>query len=930
VTAFAQIVGTPLYMSPEQAELSPLGVDTRSDIYSLGVLLYELLTGTTPFDKDRLHAASYDELRRIIREEEPPRPSTRISTLAADLATTAAVHRRTDARRLQQTVRGELDWIVMKCLEKDRNRRYDSAGSLARDIDRYLHNEAVQACPPSAIYRLKKFIRSNRIAAAFIVLLIAAVAALTASNIQTRSSERRATTENAKAQAVSNLLQGMLRSANPDEAKGVDYTVRQLLDEFSRTFGAGLPDQQEVEAEIRTTVGRAYWRLGVPDMAEPHLAKALELRRKLFGTDHETVAEVLVDIAWCRNEQSRLQEAEEAAREALRIYRIRSVTGSQTLQASAVLQRALISLVRYDEAQTVANEALILAQSTGREYPEIAVILHGQADVFVDQQRFADAEKVARQAVDVHRRLHGPKHTETAWGLLSLGNALRMQRKYPEAETALREALDIFRERYSGAHHSIDSAMRNLKWVLEAVGDQSGLAALASDEAKRPIFPTPFTPHDDVRLASLLLADNSQAKTNEAHRLFRRAMEGLSKIHIDYREHQGVRLTATTGYVELIKSCIADPEFANEVDEANQRLKAELPQLTADFSDSREGQFQVAMTYRSWGTELTSYSNYLPIAEQAYTEAIEILTRMSNTEPKQLTFWYPLANCYAQLGSIQLRTGRQQEAEASFRRAIDIYAAHTPGIAEDVRPLVALEIGIDFLQHAYFLATIHQEEEAAKFVRKVAQSVPLLTESSNLAMCLHALALTQLRLGDNAGYRATCKMLADVPISAFDDEMIARMVWTWCLGPDALDDQTLPIKHAEKLMVDDSRQTRNFELLVSAAALYRAGQYDQAAERLTQSIAASSTNPPLPGFECHNYQQLLLTMTRWKQGRADKARQLLAEAIPSVAAEIQSPSTLWHRRAQLEILSREAEALIGQSDEIEAVENEGSDSDESL
>jgi serine/threonine protein kinase/tetratricopeptide (TPR) repeat protein len=161
-TTFAQMVGTPLYMSPEQAELSPLGVDTRSDIYSLGVLLYELLSGTTPFDKERLHAAAFDELRRIILDEEPPPPSSRISTLAADLAMTVAERRRTDARRLSHTIRGELDWIVMKCLEKDRNRRYETPNSLARDIERYLRDEAVQACPPSMTYRLRKFVRRNR------------------------------------------------------------------------------------------------------------------------------------------------------------------------------------------------------------------------------------------------------------------------------------------------------------------------------------------------------------------------------------------------------------------------------------------------------------------------------------------------------------------------------------------------------------------------------------------------------------------------------------------------------------------------------------------------------------------------------------------------------------------------------------------------
>jgi WD40 repeat protein/serine/threonine protein kinase len=174
VTGFAQMIGTPLYMSPEQAERSGQDVDTRTDIYSLGVLLYEMLTGTTPFDKQRLKEASYDEIRRIIREEEPAKPSTRISILG-QAATTVSANRKSEPRRLSQLLRGELDWIVMKCLEKDRSRRYQTASGLARDPKRYLHDEPVEACPPSVGYRLGKFARKYRVlltAAATIALLL--------------------------------------------------------------------------------------------------------------------------------------------------------------------------------------------------------------------------------------------------------------------------------------------------------------------------------------------------------------------------------------------------------------------------------------------------------------------------------------------------------------------------------------------------------------------------------------------------------------------------------------------------------------------------------------------------------------------------------------------------------------------------------------
>jgi tetratricopeptide (TPR) repeat protein/serine/threonine protein kinase len=170
-TNFAQMIGTPLYMSPEQAQMSGIDIDTRTDIYALGVLLYELLTGTTPFDRERLQTVSFDEIRRIIREEEPPRPSTRISTLGQAAATVSA-QRESDPMRLSQLFRGELDWIVMKALEKDRNRRYETASAFAADVQRYLADEPVLACPPSVGYRFKKFARRNKAVLATVGVVI--------------------------------------------------------------------------------------------------------------------------------------------------------------------------------------------------------------------------------------------------------------------------------------------------------------------------------------------------------------------------------------------------------------------------------------------------------------------------------------------------------------------------------------------------------------------------------------------------------------------------------------------------------------------------------------------------------------------------------------------------------------------------------------
>jgi tetratricopeptide (TPR) repeat protein len=241
-TGFAQLLGTPLYMSPEQAGQSGLDVDTRSDVYSLGVLLYELLTGTTPFDRDRLRAVGYDEMRRIIREEEPPRPSTRLSS--SDILPAIAAARQTEPAKLARLVRGELDWIVMKALEKDRTRRYETANGLARDIQRYLADEPVEACPPSAGYRLKKFARRHKAGLAVAGLVLFFLVLLGGSigwAVRDRES-RRAAADGAVAQALVEVR--LLRDQARAKPLGDGSRFREALvaarkaEELARASGA--------------------------------------------------------------------------------------------------------------------------------------------------------------------------------------------------------------------------------------------------------------------------------------------------------------------------------------------------------------------------------------------------------------------------------------------------------------------------------------------------------------------------------------------------------------------------------------------------------------------------------------------------------------------------------------------------------------------
>jgi eukaryotic-like serine/threonine-protein kinase len=293
-TAFTQMIGTPLYMSPEQADMSSVDIDTRSDIYSLGVLLYELLTGTTPFDQQRLRQSAFDEIRRIIREEEPPKPSTRISTLGA-ARTATATHRDVDIRRLGQLVDGDLDWIVMKSLEKDRQRRYETAGALIKDIARHLDNQPVEARPQSGAYRLRKLIRRNKFA--FIAVGAVAMALLIGVTLSTwmflreKAAKQRAVFAEQKAKAEADKGQKMVVELGHDQWQlgdllstlGRHDDAERLLGQSLQVFDRAAVDFPEVgylrqeQAFSHRKIGEFARRAGRINETESHYRTAIRV-----------------------------------------------------------------------------------------------------------------------------------------------------------------------------------------------------------------------------------------------------------------------------------------------------------------------------------------------------------------------------------------------------------------------------------------------------------------------------------------------------------------------------------------------------------------------------------------------------------------------------------------------------------------------------
>jgi eukaryotic-like serine/threonine-protein kinase len=557
-TAFAQFMGTPAYMSPEQAQMSGLDIDTRADIYSLGVLLYELLTGNTPFDAKALLAAGMDEMCRKIREDEPSRPSICLSTMLAMDLTIVAKHRHVEPPRLIHLLRGDLDWLVMKCLEKDRTRRYATANALAMDLQRHLNDEPVVACPPSRSYRFQKLVRRNKLAfaAAAVVLLVLlvgiaastweAVRATRAEREQTRlreqaesarrnearerakaeANETRAESEAAKSQQVAQFLQDMLKSVGPSVALGRDTTmVREILDQTAQRLN-DLKAQPAVEADLRSTLGNIYSDLGEYTNAVAMHREALAIRKKLGGGEHAGVATSLNDLAETLYRQGKPPEAEGLHREALalrqKLFGSEHPYVAQSLNSLAeVLRRQ--GKANFPESERLHREALAIRRKLlGDGHPDTAQSLHNLGFLLNDQGKSSEAEEMLRAALAMRRKLLGPAHPDIALTLDRLGLALERGGKNAESEKVHREALAMRRQLFGKEHpdvaHSLNNlgrALRNQRKYAEAEATYREALAMRRkllDKAHPDLFST-------LRNLGVLLQD--QRKLSEAETLFR-------------------------------------------------------------------------------------------------------------------------------------------------------------------------------------------------------------------------------------------------------------------------------------------------------------------------------------------------------------------------------------------------------------------------
>ncbi len=704
-TGFTQLIGTPMYMSPEQAEMSGLDIDTRSDIYALGVLLYELLTGATPFDKERLNTASYDEIRRIVREEEPPRPSQRISTLVADALTTVSARRKTDPKRLSQLCRGELDWIVMKALEKDRNRRYETASNFAADVQRYLNDEPVLACPPRAGYRLRKFARRRKgvltasmlIASALVVGMV--MSAWQASNANARRREA----ETARQEALANLQQAreavdqMLTRVSEEKLFNTPQTelLRKALLEDALKFYQRFLRQAGADPAVRLGTGEAYRRtgqiyrqLGHPDQAERAYREAIALLEKLVAdapidpANRLALAQSYHGLGDVRRRLGRFPEAELALRRAIGLMQgltadfpkhddYPRILATMNVDLAWASERVL-QVTETPKTEASHHENLQRQEDLLAAAPNDPQRRHAVAEAqlklgrSLQSDRPQEAERLFHDAIAGNLKLTGefPHTTEYRADLADayhhLFLLLRVSRRFEEAEAVYCQSLPHL-EKVIAEAPTLPDARRLLiehYWDYALMQEDTGRPqdaekalrqAITAVEAMRAEFPAyAWAP---ARLACIYNHIGQGHQTNgrlpEAEAAYRKAVTVAEKSVRAGLPHKELRCRLADSCLNLGLLLMRSERHKEGTDILRKPLEAELS--SAD-----------ACNYVAW--QLATDTTLKPRPPEM---AVEYARKAVELAPEDGNFW-------STLGVAQLRTGNWQESINALQQSLEL------------------------------------------------------------------------------------------------------------------------------------------------------------------------------------------------------------------------------------------------------------------
>jgi serine/threonine protein kinase len=530
-THVGAFLGTPGYMSPEQADPNLRDIDTRTDVYSLGVVLYELLTGYLPFDPTQWKRQRLDEVLRQLRETDPERPSTKVGANRATSTARAEARGTQNEAQLVSALRGDLDWITLKALEKDRERRYGTSSALAADVERYLQHLPVEARPASAMYRLRKHARRNRVAVAVgsgAALLLIAFAVMQGIQL------RRITRERDRADRITEFMSHMFKVSDPSEARGNSVTAREILDQSSKDIDTGLSNDPELQAKMMSTMAVTYRGLGLYSRAQALQERAVAIQQRILGPEHPDTLRSMTTLANILSDEGRDDGAEKLIRQTLELERkVLGPRNPDTLRAVNALAATLYDEGHYSEAGKLFQETLeIQRQVLGPEHQDTIGSMNDLASTFSHEGKEAEAEKLYRQTLEIRRRTLGPDHPDTLASMMNLGNILNQEGQFVEGESVCRETLDIQRRVLGPEHPDTLMTMNNLATALNGTGHYADAEKLRREtlEIRRRIL-GPEHPYTVINLGALALELSHEHRYGEAEQLFREEIQTAGKTN---------------------------------------------------------------------------------------------------------------------------------------------------------------------------------------------------------------------------------------------------------------------------------------------------------------------------------------------------------------------------------------------------------------